>query len=40
MYRYNEKGERVYLNAAMREESMAQNQKLMRDLGCTPAIQP
>ena len=40
VYRYNEKGERVYLNAAMREESLAQNQKLMRDLGCTPAIQP
>ncbi|MEO8740631.1 MAG: DUF4124 domain-containing protein [Casimicrobiaceae bacterium] len=40
VYRYNEKGERVYLNAAMREESIAQNQKLMRDLGCTPAIQP
>ena len=40
VYRYNEKGERVYLNAAMREESIAQNQKLMRDLGCTPGIQP
>jgi len=26
--------------AAMRQESIAQNQKLMRDLGCTPAIQP
>ena len=40
VYRYNEKGERVYLDAAMRQESIAQNQKLMRDLGCTPAIQP
>ena len=27
-------------NAAAREEMVAQNQKIMRDLGCTPAIQP
>jgi hypothetical protein len=40
VYRYNEKGEKVFLNAAAREESIAQNQKLMRDIGCTPAIQP
>jgi hypothetical protein len=38
LYRYDEKGERVYLDAAAREEAVAQNQKIMRDLGCTPAI--
>jgi len=40
VFRYNEKGERVYFTAAERESSIAQNQKIMRDLGCTPAIQP
>src|SRR5262249_38620483 len=40
VYRYNEKGERVYLDAAAREAEIAQNQKIMRDIGCTPAIQP
>ncbi len=40
VYRYNEKGERVFLDTAAREEMIAQNQKIMRDLGCTPAIQP
>ena len=39
VYRYNEKGERVFLNTAAREEMIAQNQKIIRDLGCTPAIQ-
>lgn len=40
IYRYNEKGERVYLDGAAREEAVAQNEKVIRDLGCTPAIQP
>jgi len=40
VFRYNEKGERVYFTAAERESSIAQNQKIMRDLGCTPALQP
>ena len=40
VFRYNEKGERVYLDAAMREAEIAQNQKIMRDIGCTPAIPP
>ena len=40
VYRYNDKGERVYLDAAAREAEIAQNQKIMRDIGCTPAISP
>jgi Domain of unknown function (DUF4124) len=40
VYRYNEKGERVSLDNVAREEMIAQNHKIMRDLGCTPAIQP
>jgi hypothetical protein len=39
VYRYDEKGQRVFLEGAAREEAIAQNQKLMRDIGCTPAIQ-
>ena len=40
VYRYDEKGDKVFFDAAARENSIAENQKLMRDLGCTPAIQP
>jgi hypothetical protein len=40
VYRYNEKGEKVFLDAAARENSIAENNKLMREIGCTPAIQP
>jgi Domain of unknown function (DUF4124) len=40
VYRYNEKGDKVFLDTAARENSIAENNKLMRDLGCTPAIQP
>jgi hypothetical protein len=40
VYRYNEKGDRVVLDTAARENAIAENNKLMRDLGCTPAIQP
>jgi hypothetical protein len=40
VYRYNEKGDKVLLDAVARENAIAENQKLMRDLGCTPAIQP
>jgi hypothetical protein len=40
VYRYNEKGDKVFLDAAARENAIAENNKLMRDLGCTPAIQP
>jgi hypothetical protein len=39
VYRYDGKGQRVFLEGAAREEAIAQNQKLMRDIGCTPAIQ-
>jgi hypothetical protein len=38
VYRYNEKGQRVYLDTAAREAEIAQNQKIMRDIGCTPAM--
>jgi hypothetical protein len=38
VYRFNDKGEREYLDTAAREEAIAQNQKIMRDIGCTPAI--
>jgi hypothetical protein len=40
MYRYNEKGERVFLEAPGREEAIAQNQKVIRDLGCVQASGP
>ena len=40
VYRYGEKGEKVFLDTAARENAIAENNKLMRDLGCTPAIQP
>jgi Domain of unknown function (DUF4124) len=40
VFRYNEKGDREYLDAAARENAIAENQKLMREIGCTPAIQP
>ena len=40
VYRYNEKGERVYLDAAARDTEIAQNQKIMRGIGCVAAIQP
>ncbi len=40
VYRYDEKGEKVFLDTAARENAIAENNKLMRDLGCTPAIQP
>jgi len=40
VYRYDEKGEKVFLDVAARENAIAENNKLMRDLGCTPAIQP
>jgi hypothetical protein len=38
VYRYNEKGERVFYEAADREQAIADNQKLMRDLNCP--VQP
>jgi hypothetical protein len=40
VYRYNEKGDKVFLDAAARENAIAENQKLMREIGCTPSIQP
>jgi len=40
VYRYNEKGDKVFLDDAGRAKAIAENQKLMRDIGCTPAIQP
>ncbi len=40
VYRYNEKGDKVFLDTAARENAIAENNKLMREIGCTPAIQP
>jgi hypothetical protein len=40
VYRYDEKGDKKFLDTAARENAIAENNKLMRDLGCTPAIQP
>jgi hypothetical protein len=37
VYRYNEKGEKVFYEAADRERAIADNQKLMRDLSCPAA---
>ncbi len=37
VFRYNEKGERVFYEPADRERSIADNQKIMRDLSC-PAL--
>jgi len=34
VYRYNEKGEKVFYEAADRERAIADNQKMMRDLNC------
>jgi hypothetical protein len=34
VYRYNEKGEKVYLEAAEREKGIADSEKLMRELNC------
>jgi hypothetical protein len=38
VYRIDEKGEKVLLDAPARESAIAQNQQIMRDIGCTPAI--
>ena len=37
VYKYNEKGDKVFYEAADRERAIADNQKLMRDLSC-PAL--
>jgi len=37
VYKYNEKGEKIFYEAADRERAIADNQKLMRDLSC-PAV--
>ena len=37
VYRYNEKGEKVFYEASDRERAILDNQKLMRDLNC-PAL--
>ena len=39
VYRFNEKGEKVYLEAPDRDKGVADSEKLLRDLNCagTPA---
>jgi len=39
VYVFDDKGEKVLLDEAGRQAAIAQNEKLMRDIGCTPAIQ-
>ena len=39
VYVYDEKGEKVMLDAAARQAQIAQNEKVMRDMGCTSAMQ-
>lgn len=34
VYRYNEKGEKVFFDPAERQRAIADNEKLMRDLNC------
>jgi hypothetical protein len=36
VFKYNEKGEKIFYDAADRERGIADNQKLMRDLNCPP----
>jgi Domain of unknown function (DUF4124) len=36
LYRFNERGEKVYFDAAERDKAIADNDKLMRDLNCAP----
>ena len=37
LYRFNEKGEKVYFDAAEREKSIADSEKMLRDLNCPSA---
>src|SRR5438552_1237128 len=37
VYRFNDKGEKVYLESAEREKSIADSQKTLRDLNCAGA---
>jgi hypothetical protein len=36
LYRYNEKGEKVYFDAPERQRAMAETDKLLRELNCAP----
>jgi hypothetical protein len=40
VYTFDEKGDKVLLDAAGRQAAIAQNEKLMRDIGCTPMAGP
>ena len=40
VYRYNEKGDKVFLDTAARENAIAENNKMMREIGCTPRSSP
>jgi hypothetical protein len=37
VYKYNEKGEKVFFAAADREKAIAESEKSLRDLSCPPA---
>ena len=36
VFRYNEKGEKVFLDTSARQSAIADNEKLLRDLNCPP----
>ena len=40
LYRYNEKGDKVYLDAAERDRAIAETERYMRDLNCQPVAAP
>ena len=37
VYRYNEKGEKVYFDASERAKAIADSEKTLHDLNCPPA---
>jgi len=40
LYRYNEKGDKVFLDQAARDKAIAETDRYMRDLNCLPVAAP
>jgi hypothetical protein len=40
VYRFNEKGEKVFFEPAQRQKAISDNEKIMRDLNCAGAAAP
>jgi hypothetical protein len=38
LYRYNEKGDKVYFDAAERGRAIAETERVLRDLNCAPLV--